>query len=167
MSNLDPSIDIYRQDREKFLSTVAFVDLIRIVLEKGADFRMKSKGMSMYPFICDGDIITISPIKIYQLKKGEIYAFPHPRKGKLIVHRYVGNKDGKLIIKGDYNPYYDPPILPGSILGKITKVERKKKELVPAPEFLRLCISFVSKNWIVRRSRFFFYKIILFFGDFY
>ena len=35
--------------------------LVRAVLDKGASFRFKAFGVSMTPFIQDGDVITIAP----------------------------------------------------------------------------------------------------------
>ena len=107
-------------------------DLGRIlagVLEKSVPFRFKAKGLSMAPFIKDGDVLTVSPLPRRGPRTGDVVAFLHPVTGKVAVHRIVRRASGVLILKGDNAPEADAPLPAGCSLGKVTRVERSGKDV--------------------------------------
>jgi len=119
----------HKKDTEISLSGTAVIALLEAVHEKGADFRFRASGTSMYPLIRDGDIITISPPKGIQPVSGDILAFRHPEKGNLIIHRVIGISQGSFQAKGDNSLDPDGPIPVSSILGVVTRVERNGSSL--------------------------------------
>lgn len=70
-------------------------------------------GKSMMPFIKSGETVIVSTD--YELKDYDILCYRRP-DGKVIVHRAVGVKDGKYLVKGD-NTFYDEWIEKSQIIG--------------------------------------------------
>jgi signal peptidase I len=111
------------------LSSAALLDLLSAVHEKGADFRFRAPGLSMYPTIRDGDIITVSPLKGGVLTSSDIVAFRHPGTGKLVVHRIIGVSSDSFKIMGDNSSEPDGYVPLSLILGVVTSVERDGRPL--------------------------------------
>jgi len=167
LSSFDPQIAVVRQPQERLLSGRAFVDLIDAVLARGADFRMRATGMSMYPFIRDGDIITLRRVPQFRLRIGDIVALPHPQRGNLVVHRLVGKGAGVFKIKGDSNWNMDGRVAPEQILAQVIRVERATGAVRPAHALLRLLIAWCSRAALMRPIRYSVYKRLLRLGEFY
>ena len=106
------------------LSGEALIDLLLAVHEKGADFRFRATGLSMYPTIRDGDIITLSPLKGLHPVSTDIVAFRHPDTGKLVVHRIIGISSESFEASGDNSEESDGQIPLSNILGLVTQLER-------------------------------------------
>ena len=131
------------------LSGQALLELLQAVLDKGAQFRFCAKGHSMDPFIQDGDIITISLLSGVLPRLGDIMAFVHPEKRKLIVHRVIRKMDGSFLTCGDGMRHNDGVVPVENILGYVTKVERNGKEVLFCLGPERLLIAFLSRRKIL------------------
>ncbi len=137
---------------ELALSGQALLDLTQAALAKGAQFRFCAKGLSMYPFIKDGDLITISPLSDAPLRPGDIVAFVRLRTGKLVVHRVIRRMGDFFFIKGDNNTPGDGEIVPrAKILGCVTKVERNGKEMLLGFGPERLLIAFLNRRSLLAK----------------
>jgi hypothetical protein len=163
----DPQITVVTQPQERLLSGRAFVDLVDAVLDKGADFRMRATGMSMHPFIREGDIITLRRVPQSRLRIGDIVALPHPERGNLVVHRIIGRSGGVLHIKGDSNWHMDGRVNANRVLGRVIRVERAGSAVRPGYTWLRLLIAWCSNARVMRPIRFSVYKRLLKLGEFY
>lgn len=139
--------------KELSLYSDDLAELMKAVLYKGADFRFKARGHSMEPFIKDGDIITVSSQA--HIEEGDIVAFINQNK-KLALHRIIGKKSKKIIIKGDNSRKTDGFIDRENILASVKKVERqdrtvetgKGKKIIALLSRVNLlipCISIVRK----------------------
>jgi len=103
-----------------------------LLLADGLPVYSYACGISMYPFIKDGDRIKTEPIdKKTDIKIGDIIAVSLQNKlgPWSLVHRVVKItiSDGKVIYftKGDANQKkLDPAIIRESIVGKVTQIER-------------------------------------------
>jgi len=135
---------------ELSLSGQALLELLQAVLGRGLPFRFRAKGASMFPFIRDGDIITVSPLSGSVPCIGDVLAFAHPETGKLLVHRIVGVKGNFFLPKGDNTLDTDGFVPKEGILGCVTNVERdgKVRLLGFGPE--RLLIACLSRIGILR-----------------
>jgi len=102
---------------------------MRAVLAKGASFRFRARGWSMVPFIRDGDVITIAPLRGMPAV-GQVVAFTRPGSGDPVVHRAIARHGAALLIQGDGVPGSADGIIPReSLLGRVTRVERGGKRV--------------------------------------
>ena len=132
------------------LSGHALLSLMRAVLERGVPFRFRARGWSMTPFIRDGDVITVSPLGRALPAAGDVVAFVRPEKGTLVVHRVVSRHGAAVVIRGDSAPGAADEVIPaGSLLGRVTQVEREGRSvrLGLGPE--RAAIAWLSRSgWL-------------------
>ena len=128
------------------LSGPDLVELLRAVIEKRVPFRFRVKGFSMYPFIRDGDVVTLFPMSGHSPRVGEVVAFLYPGSDKLAIHRVVVKKDDSSLLMGDSNPGPDGMIPEKNILGGVRKVERdgRRVYLGLGPE--RIVIAFLTRR---------------------
>jgi hypothetical protein len=115
-------------ENELSLSGAAVTRLLKAVIERGKPFKFKARGWSMSPFIRDGDILTLSPPSTPFPQKGDVLGVLDPGTDKLVVHRVVGMKNGKYLIKGDSAEKKDARSFGlNRICGHVTRVERNGK----------------------------------------
>ena len=109
------------------LESDGFESLVDEVLSKGGTLRFRARGISMQPFIRDGDILEIQPNGGKLFRATDIVLCKSP-KGKLVAHRIVRIKLGegrdKLIIQGDALRIPDGDIDPRDVLGRVVAVIR-------------------------------------------
>lgn len=106
------------------LSGESLAELMRTVLAHGKPFRFRASGLSMSPFIKDGDVVTIRPLGSTPPRTGDIAAFLYPGTGRVAVHRIVREKSGRFSLKGDNVPDIDGSLPLDRILGTVSRVER-------------------------------------------
>lgn len=116
--------------REVSLKNDEFSGISTQILNNGGSFSFKAHGSSMYPFICDGDILTVEQVEYSALKVGDI-AFYRSSDDRLIVHRVVDKKlqSNKLMLlmRGDSVFNNDGWIYSDQVLGKVVSIQRDKK----------------------------------------
>jgi signal peptidase len=104
-----------------------FLELSREILGRGALLRFRAHGNSMHPFIESGDILVVEPIAQNSANEGDVI-FYRRFDGALTAHRLikVGRvKDSTVLMtKGDSLDYFDPPLRPEQVLGRVITVER-------------------------------------------
>ncbi len=113
------------------ISGAILLDIMREILDRGVDFRFRARGLSMSPFIKDGDSISVSPVSKVKPSLGKVVAFVQPVSGTLIVHRVVRRKGTAFLIQGDNTGgQADGLFQPQDILGCVTRVERDGRRVV-------------------------------------
>jgi hypothetical protein len=112
------------QEKELFLSNESLLELLHAALAKGCSLRVRVRGYSMFPFIMDNDVVTVSPVNARASCLGLAVAFIHPRTSKLFIHRVISQHEGTCDIKGDCLSCADGSIPITNILGVITDIER-------------------------------------------
>ena len=111
-------------DRERRLTNAEQLAVLRATVARGAAWRGETRGHSMRPAIRDGDIVTVVP-HVAAPRIGDIMAFRHPRNGRLVIHRIAAQKDAGWLMRGD-NCLSDDGIVPAAtILGRVTRIERR------------------------------------------
>lgn len=120
-------------------------NLLRDVLQKGADCKFIATGCSMSPFIKDGDVLTISPL-LFSPDIGDVVAFIHPKTGKLNIHRVVSKKGDFYLVKGDNTLEADGFIRKENVIGFMTAVERKGRRISLGLGAERFLIAFLNRN---------------------
>ncbi len=106
-----------------------FTSLLKGVLDMGASFRFRANGVSMTPFIKQGDLVTLSPYSGSRPRLGDVAAFFQPGTEKLTIHRVVGIKENGYLLKGDNATTFDGVIPLENILARVKKVERGEREV--------------------------------------
>jgi signal peptidase I len=131
-------------------STDLFSEMIEETLNRGHSIRFSAPGDSMYPTICDGDLIAVEPIKPAAVMVGDIILYQH--KSKVTVHRVMhilkrsernsrsvlqGPQDRSLsetlefVFRGDAAISDDDPVSSEQILGKVVSIERNGRQIDP------------------------------------
>jgi signal peptidase I len=131
-------------------NTDLFSEMLEETLNRGHSIRFCAPGGSMYPTICDGDLITVEPIKPATVIAGDIILYEH--KSKVTVHRVMrilkrseknscsalqGPQDRsssetlEFVFRGDAAIQYDDPIRADQILGKVVSIERNGRRFDP------------------------------------
>ena len=108
-------------------SNVNFKDLLGALLSEGRAVRFRASGFSMFPFIIDGDFLTISPLGGFGLEVGSVVAFRRAEDNGIAVHRIVGRGKDYFLIKGDNVSGVDGYIPRRNLLGFVSKIERGKR----------------------------------------
>jgi len=147
-----PSLFI-RKHEELTLSAHALGELLQAFMDRDLPLRFRVKGFSMAPFIKNGDVITVSPLKRASLRTGHIVAYSDPETKKVRVHRVIKTMgDHHFIGKGDNTPMMDGIISQKNILGCVSQVERQGKRVFLGLGLERRLIVFMS-------SRAFYYSL--------
>ena len=91
------------------------------------EMAFKTRGRSMEPLFREHrDIINITPLGDTKLKKGDVVLYSDKRGVMLILHRIIGFKDGRVIIRGDNN-YFIEKQYPEEIIGIMKSFYREGK----------------------------------------
>ncbi|MCA1758075.1 MAG: hypothetical protein LC649_11525 [Bacteroidales bacterium] len=109
----------------------ALRELVGRLLEEGNPIRIPANGYSMFPAIRPGDALTITPVEDpVTLREGEVVAWK--REHDLVVHRLVAVRihDDRIVLvtRGDSCLAADQPILPLSLAGRVTDIQRKGRK---------------------------------------
>jgi len=146
---LEPQLHTVRAE-EMPLSAEALLGLMREILALGKHFRFRALGWSMAPFICDGDVICVSPLAAAGPGIGDVVAFIAPETERLVVHRVVARRGAAYLIQGDnVRGVTDGTVLAGNILGRVTRITRNGREVRRGlgPE-RRLIAVFSRAGWL-------------------
>lgn len=99
-----------------------FASIAHGVLGRGRTLRFKAKGGSMSPFIRNGDIVEVVPVK-GRINLGDIILYRSSHGGP-IIHRVIQTSRESIITKGDSVPSPDQPLLSKQVLGRVVAVEK-------------------------------------------
>ena len=123
-----PDSQYVSQGGDLCLSNLGQLELLLAMVERGVPLRTTARGFSMRPFICDKDVLTISPVKDMQFSLGDVVAFTQPNNGRLAIHRIIGQTDDGWLIRGDNCPEPDGVVATEKIIGRVCCVERQGRE---------------------------------------
>jgi signal peptidase I len=135
---------LQRRGDEVSLPGPPLIELLRAVLDKGVPFRFQARGFSMSPFIKDGDLITVAPLKGASPGLVDVIAFTHAGTSRLVIHRVVGKRADSYLVKGDNTLDVDGFIPEANILGCVKKVERNGKKIILGLGLERFLIAFLT-----------------------
>ena len=154
-------------------------DLFSLMLEetlyRGNSIRFRAPGDSMYPTICDGDLITVQPIKPSDIIIGDIILYRH--ESGITVHRVMriikrsekysrsapkGPQDRsssetlQFSFRGDAAIVLDNPVSADQILGKVVSIERNDRCI--NPYHIRAKLLYKARRLTSRLKRQLFYS---------
>jgi signal peptidase I len=136
---------------ELSLSGPVLIELLRAVLDKGKPFRFRAKGVSMTPFVKDGDVITVSPFSGASPRMGDVVAFIRTATGKLVVHRMVGKSGDSFLIKGDNVDHEGERVPEKNVLGRVVFVERNGQRVRLGLGVERFVIAFLNQRGLLQK----------------
>lgn len=99
-----------------------FASIAYGVLGRGRVLRFKAKGGSMSPFIRNGDVVEVVPLK-GKINLGDV-VFYCSSYGSPVVHRVIQRNKENIITKGDSVSNPDQLILSKQVLGRVVTVEK-------------------------------------------
>jgi signal peptidase I len=135
------------------------------LLREGYLVKFRAPGDSMYPTICDGDLITVEPIKPSDVSAGDIILYR--REYGVVAHRVMrihklggensrcapkGSRDRfssetlQFLLRGDAAIGDDDPIRASQILGKVVSIERNGRRL--DPQRLRTRLHIITRRFV-------------------
>lgn len=85
----------------------------------------KTSGLSMWPFIKDGDMVSARPAGFSRIKFGDIILYR--KNNQLICHRYIGKINGIFYARADLSPWEWEAVLPGELAGKAFMLVRRAR----------------------------------------
>lgn len=130
------------------------------LLREGHSVKFRAPGDSMYPTICDGDVITVRPIETAAITIGDIILYRH--KAGVAAHRVIRmaktnatdfqpsppksrpsvlSPQSCFILRGDAAVVFDDPVSADQILGKVTLVEREGRRIDPYSFKATICFN--------------------------
>lgn len=128
------------------LSRLTLTELVSAVVSKGASVRFQAGGFSMAPFIKDGDVVTLSPLRGQKPALGDVVAFSHPQNGSLCLHRIVSKRGAFYTTKGDNKCRDGEIVQEQNILASVTRVERDGKNVFLGLGPERYLVAILSRN---------------------
>ncbi|MDO9325107.1 MAG: S24/S26 family peptidase [Methanoregula sp.] len=127
------------------------LELTKAVMEKGKPFRFSVFGSSMYPFIRDRHIITITPLPEGRPELGDVVAFVKPGVKKLFVHRVVRIGAGLFQLRGDNAKAPDGMVSRANIIGIVTRVEHNSSDVRAGLGRERRLVAVMSRHGLLWR----------------
>ncbi len=129
--------------RKVILGQEDFAAISTGVLSRNGSFSFKARGSSMYPFIRDGDILTVEPVRASELNTGDV-AFYRSSGKSLAAHRFIGrtmiNDRTMLILRGDASAGRDEYVMEDRILGRVAGIQRGTRIIQHERRLQRLAI---------------------------
>lgn len=102
-------------------------DLSSSLLREGWRIRLRVSGWSMKPTIPPGSLVRVEPNRPEAVPPfGTVILLELPEK-RLLAHRLIDVRDGRLITKGDACKTEDPPHPMSSLIGRIVAVESPRQ----------------------------------------
>ena len=108
------------------------------LLRSGILVRFRAPGDSMYPTICDCDLITVEPMEPSDIKVSDIILYRH--ENGVVAHRVINIEAPEsstlspqhfFTVRGDAAINYDAPVSSEQILGKVVSIERNGRRIDP------------------------------------
>ncbi len=136
------------ENKEEYLiSSSGLIEIIEAVTSRQNSVRLRVKGFSMFPFIRDNDVVTISPLTNNSIGFGLPEVYINPWNNNIAIHRAVGKCrcGSHYIIKGDNLSDVDGLIEKKNILGFVAKVERERRNIVLGLGPERRIVAYLSR----------------------
>ena len=111
------------------MNTQEATSLRKQLIENNHAVKIVASGYSMFPFMRNGDLLTISPVPMEEIQIGDVAVFE--RNNDWISHRVIDirktNNETTLILRGDTCIQNDPLVTKENYIGKTLSFERGGK----------------------------------------
>ena len=115
-----------------------FIDVSTELLRQGQSIKFQAPGRSMYPTIKEGETITVVPVALFDIKRGDILLYLvgskviahrvvsiERKKDDLSIHSSTLNPQHLFLLRGDASGTCDDLVEAQQVLGKVISVERR------------------------------------------
>ena len=113
------------------MNTQEATSLRKQLIENNHAVKIVASGYSMFPFMRNGDLLTISPVPIEEIQIGDVAVFES--NNDWISHRVIDirktNNETTLILRGDTCIQIDPLVTKENYVGKTVAFERGAKTI--------------------------------------
>ena len=130
-----------------------FGTLAQAILDEGLTLRFRAKGMSMHPFVRNGDLLHVRAVAPDQVRVGDLVMF-RSACSNVVVHRVLRRTklQGTIafVIKGDRGEFPDGIFPAEKILGRVIARERNGVQIdltTPARRLVKAGIAWLSPVW--------------------
>jgi hypothetical protein len=131
------------------LSAEALADLMPAVLARGVPFRFEARGVSMWPFIRDADVVTVAQV-VRRPRLGDVVAARAPGGRRIVVHRVVALGRDACLIRADNCEREDGDVPYPDVLGVVTRVDRGSQHIRFGLGPERMAITLLSRAAVLR-----------------
>jgi hypothetical protein len=108
-----------------------FQEISTELLAQGYSVRFRPKGHSMHPSIQDGEAVTVAPVLVSEVRRGDVILYRAERG--LTAHRVLklmGEAHARIFItRGDAATSCDAPVSASQVMGRVICVERNGRRL--------------------------------------
>lgn len=110
-----------------------FNSLFREAIEHRKPVSFVLEGMSMFPSLRQGDVLTVHPVNAAQLREGDIIAYQDKETGRVIVHRLIRclrmENGCSLVTAADAGCHHPDPVFDAgqALIARVISVARKGK----------------------------------------
>ena len=130
-----------------------FDALAQAILDEGLTLRFRAKGVSMHPFVRNGDILHVRAVAPERVHIGDLVLF-RGAGSKLAVHRVLRRtkleEKTSFIIKGDRTERPDGIVPAENVLGQVIARERDRVQIdltTPIRRLVKAGIAWLSPVW--------------------
>jgi signal peptidase I len=103
-------------------------------------FRFRAEGLSMYPAIRHGELITVGPVDCDQVVRGDVLLCRHSTQ--VLAHRVVATagygSERVLQLRGDAKQGCDAPVAARDVIGRVLSVRRNGRAITLCGRAARL-----------------------------
>jgi len=132
-----------------------FDALAQAILEGGLTLRFRAKGVSMHPFVRNGDLLYVQAVALDRVHIGDLVLF-RIAGSKVAVHRVLRRKrfgeEIAFVVKGDRVERPDGIVPAENVLGVVIARERDGVKInltTPARRLVKAGIAWLSPIWPV------------------
>lgn len=125
----------------KLVKAAELFPIVSEILENEGKAWITVTGMSMYPFLREGqDKVELSKITFKQVKMGDIVLIKR-NNGYYVLHRICRIKGDCFFIVGDAQKIIEGPLEPGQLCAKVTAFSRNGKIIYTENVILKLLVA--------------------------
>ncbi len=139
------------EKKREYMELSELFPVIQEVLDKGGEFRLYPRGVSMLPTIREGrDSVVLSPATP-PYRRGDILLYRRD-SGIFVLHRVVkAEKDGTLTMRGDNQYYKERGIRGDQVIAVVRRYFRGEREILTASLSSRLARARRTATYPLRR----------------
>ena len=99
-------------------------------IKNGHSVQTIASGYSMFPFLRKGDILTVEPISMDKIKRGDVVVFESEETwiAHRVIHIHSNEGDIQITTRGDARVSSDPVINKTNFIGLVSTLERGFKK---------------------------------------